>query len=45
MVFYHYGQEAYDNIIWQLKALTNNRISYLNQYNNIRFEDNSKALK
>ena len=43
-VFYHYGQDAYDDIIWQLKTLTNNRTSYLNQYNNIRFEDSSKKL-
>lgn len=44
-VFYHYGQDAYDDIIWQLKALTNNRTSYLNQYNNIEFKDSSKAIK
>lgn len=44
-VFYHYGQDAYDDIIWQLKALTNNRTSYLNQYNNIQFIDSSKAIK
>ena len=43
--FYHYGQDAYDDIIWQLKALTNNRTSYLNQYNNIQFEDSSITLK
>lgn len=44
-IFYHYGQDAYDDIIWQLKALTNNRTSYLNQYNNIKFIDSSKAIK
>lgn len=44
-VFYHYGQDAYDDIIWQLKTLTNNRTSYLNQYNTIEFEDSSKPLK
>lgn len=43
--FYHYGQDAYDDIIWQLKVLTNNRTSYLNQYNNIQFEDSSITLK
>lgn len=45
LVFYHYGQDAYDDIIWQLKTLTNNRTSYLNQYNTIEFEDSSKPLK
>ena len=44
-VFHHYGQDAYDDIIWQLKVLTNNRTSYLNQYNDIRFEDSSKTSK
>lgn len=44
-VFYHYGQDAYDDIIWQLKTLTNNRTSYLNQYNTIEFKDSSKPLK
>lgn len=44
-VFHHYGQDAYDDIIWQLKTLTNNRTSYLNQYNTIEFEDSSKPLK
>jgi hypothetical protein len=44
-VFYHYGQAAYDDLIWQLKLLTHNRTSYLNQYNNIQFEDSSIMLK
>lgn len=44
-VFYHYGQTAYDDIIWQLRTLTKNRTSYLNQYNDIEFVDNSKALE
>lgn len=44
-VLHHYGQDAYDDIIWQLKVLTNNRTSYLNQYNDIRFEDSSKTSK
>lgn len=44
-VFYHYGQTAYDDIIWQLRTLTKNRTSYLNQYNDIEFVDNSKSLK
>ena len=43
--FYYYGQDAYDDIIWQLKTLTNNRTSYLNQYNNIQFEDSSRISK
>lgn len=37
--FYHYGAEAYDDLIWQLKKLTNNRLSYLKQYNNLEFID------
>lgn len=41
-VFYHYGQAAYDDLIWQLKLLTHNRTSYLNQYNDIQFKDSSK---
>lgn len=44
-VFYHYGQSAYDDIIWQLKTLTNNRTSYLNQYNSVQFKDSSIVLK
>lgn len=44
-VFYYYGQKAYDDLIWQLRTLTNNRISYLNQYNSIKFEDVSKSEK
>lgn len=35
--FYYHGQEAYDDLIWQLKTLTKNRLSYLKQYNIIRF--------
>ncbi len=35
--FYYHGLEAYDNLIWQLRALTNSRLSYLKQYNLIRF--------
>lgn len=35
--FYYHGQEAYDNLIWQLRTLTNSRLSYLKQYNIIRF--------
>ncbi len=41
-VFHHYGQDAYDDIIWQLKTLTNNRTSYLNQYNDIQFKDSKQ---
>lgn len=43
IVFYHFGQDAYDDIIWQLKTLTNNRISYLKQYNEIQFKDSSNT--
>lgn len=35
--FYYHGQEAYDDLVWQLKKLTNSRLSYLKQYNLIRF--------
>ena len=41
-VFHHYGEDAYDDIIWQLKTLTNNRTSYLNQYNDIQFKDSKQ---
>lgn len=42
IVFYHYGPDAYDDIIWQLKILTNNRLSYLSQRNSLTFKDSSK---
>lgn len=38
-IFYHYGQESYDDLIWQLKVLTGNRLSYLKNYNDIKFID------
>lgn len=41
-VFYHYGPDAYDDIIWQLKILTNDRLSYLSQHNSLIFKDSSK---
>lgn len=37
--FYYYGDDAYDDLIWQLKKLTNNRLSYLKQYNKLTFTD------
>ena len=37
--FYYYGDNAYDDLIWQLKKLTNNRLSYLKQYNKLNFID------
>lgn len=37
--FYYYGQEAYDDLIWQLKTLTKNRLTYLKQYNQLEFHD------
>lgn len=40
--FYYYGQNAYDDLIWQLKTLTKNRLSYLKQYNELEFYDVSK---
>ncbi|MBP1614196.1 MAG: hypothetical protein H6Q13_1644 [Bacteroidetes bacterium] len=36
-IFYHYGEEAYDDLIWQLKVLTGNRLSYLKNYNDLKF--------
>lgn len=42
-IFYHYGSDAYDDIIWNLKLLTNNRTAYLNQYNKLTFIDSSKT--
>lgn len=38
-VFYYYGDDAYDDLIWQLKQLTHNRLSYLKQYNKLEFID------
>lgn len=38
-VFYYYGDDAYDDLIWQLKQLTHNRLSYLKQYNRLEFID------
>ena len=35
--FYHYGEDAYDDLIWQLKVLTGNRLSYLKNYNVLKF--------
>ena len=37
--FYYYGDNAYDDLIWQLKKLTNNRLSYLKQFNKLNFID------
>lgn len=37
IVFHHYGNEAYDSILWNLKILTNNRLSYLKQHNDVQF--------
>lgn len=41
-IFYYYGQTAYDDLIWQLKKLTGNRLSYFSKYNMVSFEDSSK---
>lgn len=37
--FYHYGKEAYDDLIWQLQKLTDNHLTDLKNYNNIKFVD------
>lgn len=37
--FYYYGQEAYDDLYWQLRTLTDKRIAKFKQFNNVRFEN------
>lgn len=37
--FYYYGKEAYDDLIWQLQKLTDNRLTDLKNYNNLEFVD------
>lgn len=37
LIFYHYGQDSYDDIKWQIKVLTNNQQAKLGEYNNISF--------
>lgn len=39
IIFYHYGGEAYDDMLWSLRSLTNNRTSYLKQYNALQFRN------
>lgn len=39
IIFYHYGDEAYEDILWSLRSLTNNRTSYLKQYNALQFRN------
>lgn len=38
-IFFHYGKSSYDDIKWQLKNLTKNRLAKLNEYNDIKFFD------
>lgn len=37
--FYHYGQEAYDDLYWQLRTLTDKRIAKFKQFNNVSFKN------
>ena len=39
LVFYHYGQASYDNLIWQLQVLTNHKLTQLLIQNKIEFID------
>ena len=36
-IFYHYGQNSYDDMKWQIKILTNNQQAKFGEYNNISF--------
>lgn len=42
--FFYYGQEGYDDLFWQLRTLTGNRMAQFKQFNDIEFI-NTKALK
>lgn len=41
-IFYHYGQNSYDDMKWQIKILTNNQQAKFGEYNNISFIDINK---
>lgn len=42
IVFYYYGQAAYDNLKWQLQMLTSYDLTMLEMYNRIEFIDCSE---
>lgn len=37
LIFYYYGESARDELIWQLRQLTNGRYTQLEMYNEIKF--------
>lgn len=39
LVFYYYGQSSYDNLIWQLQMLTNQKLTQLQILNKLEFID------
>lgn len=41
--FFYYGQEGYDDLFWQLRTLTGNRITQFKRFNDIEFID-TKSL-
>ena len=43
-VFYHYGQDSYDDIKWQIKVLTDNQQAKFGEYNNVSFIDTRRSL-
>ena len=41
-IFYYYGEEAYDDLFWQLRTLTGKRMAKFKQFNEIHFIDIKK---
>lgn len=37
--FFYYGQEGYDDLFWQLRTLTGNRMAQFKQFNDVGFID------
>lgn len=37
--FFYYGQEGYDDLFWQLRTLTGNRMAQFKQFNDVEFID------
>lgn len=37
--FFYYGQEGYDDLFWQLRTLTGNRMAQFKQFNEVGFID------
>ncbi len=40
--FYYYGHEAYDDLYWQLRTLTDKRVAKFRQFNDVSFIDIKK---